>query len=95
MCGVFGFSFREPVSMDEVFKVLQKLETNQLPGELSPVGGYGAGVAILLEDGTVLVEKVGKIGESPASRLSEIVKVKKASVLLGHVRMPSPEFMNF
>jgi glucosamine 6-phosphate synthetase-like amidotransferase/phosphosugar isomerase protein len=93
VCGIFGFSFKKPVPMDKVFKVLQKLETNRLPDEPSPVGGYGAGVAILLEDGTVLVEKVGKIGESPASRLSEIVKVKKASVLLGHVRMPSPEFM--
>jgi glutamine phosphoribosylpyrophosphate amidotransferase len=93
MCGIFGFSLRKPVSIDEVFRVLQKLETNQLPGEQSPVGGYGAGVAILLEDGTVLVEKVGKTDESPASHLSEIVKVKKASVLLGHVRMPSPEFM--
>jgi glucosamine 6-phosphate synthetase-like amidotransferase/phosphosugar isomerase protein len=93
MCGIFGFSLSKPVSMDKVFKLLQKLETNQLFNEPSPVGGYGAGVAILLEDGTLLVEKVGKIGESPASHLSEIVKVKKASVLLGHVRMPSPEFM--
>jgi glucosamine 6-phosphate synthetase-like amidotransferase/phosphosugar isomerase protein len=93
MCGIFGFSLDKPVSMDKVFKILQELETNQLPDEPSPVGGYGAGVAILLEDGTVLVEKVGKIGESPASHLSEITKVKKASVLLGHVRMPSPEFM--
>lgn len=93
MCGIFGFSSRKPVPMDKVFKVLQKLETNQLPGEPSPVGGYGAGVAILLEDGTVLVDKVGKIGESPAARLSGMVKVKKASVLLGHVRRPLPEFM--
>ena len=79
--------------MDRVFKTLQRLETNKLPEEPSPVGGYGAGVAVLLEDGTVLVEKVGKVDDSPALRLSEIVKMKKASVLLGHVRMPSPEFM--
>ena len=94
MCGIFGFSLGSPVSMEEVFKVLQRLEVNQLPGEPRPVGGYGAGVAVLLEDGDLLVEKIGKVNGSPACYLPRIVKVKKASVLLGHVRMPSPEFMS-
>jgi len=94
MCGIFGFSLREPASMTKVFKVLQKLEVNQLPEESRPVGGYGAGVAVLLEDGNLLVEKVGKTDGSPACHLPEIVKLKNASVLLGHVRMPSPEFMS-
>ncbi len=94
MCGIFGFSMKRPASMDKVFRVLQKLEVHQLPQEPLPLGGYGAGVAILLEDGTVLVEKIGKIGKSPAQLLAGMVKVKTASVLLGHVRMPSPEFMN-
>jgi glucosamine 6-phosphate synthetase-like amidotransferase/phosphosugar isomerase protein len=93
MCGIFGFSFLKPVSMDRVFKVLQKLEIHQLPQEPRPVGGYGAGVAVLLENGDVLVEKVGKVSRYPAQSLFEIVEVKRASVLLGHVRMPSPEFM--
>jgi len=93
MCGIFGFSFLKPVSMDIVFEVLKKLEIQQLPQEPRPVGGYGAGVAVLLENGDVSVEKVGKMSQHPAQSLSEIVKVKKASVLLGHVRMPSPEFM--
>ncbi|MGD0495377.1 MAG: hypothetical protein ABSB28_04985 [Candidatus Bathyarchaeia archaeon] len=94
MCGIFGFSLRKPVSMNKVFKVLQKLEIHQLPQEPRPVGGYGAGVAVLLEDGNLLLEKVGKIDGSPACHLPEIVNVKNASVLLGHVRMPSPEFMS-
>ncbi len=93
MCGIFGFSFEKSISTERVFRLLQKLEAHQLPEEKSPLGGFGAGVAILLDDGTVLVEKVGKIGKSPAGLLPEIVKVKKAKVLLGHVRMPSPEFM--
>ena len=80
--------------MEKVFRILQKLEVHQLPQEPSPLGGYGAGVAILLDDGSVLVKKVGKIDESPAQLLPGIVKIKKATVLLGHVRMPSPEFMN-
>lgn len=80
--------------MEKVFKVLQKLEVNQLPQEPRPVGGYGAGLAVILEDGDLLIEKVGKVDGSPACHLPEIVKVKKASVLLGHVRMPSPEFMS-
>jgi glucosamine 6-phosphate synthetase-like amidotransferase/phosphosugar isomerase protein len=93
MCGIFGFSLNRPVQTSGVFRVLQKLETNQLPQEPLPVGGYGAGVAVLLEDGNVLVKKLGEIDGSPAERLPEIVDVKDASVLLGHVRMPSPEFM--
>ena len=94
MCGIFGFSLRKPVTMNKVFRVLQKLEVNQLPGEPRPVGGHGAGVAVLLEDGDLLVEKVGEVKGSPACHLPEVVKVKNASVLLGHVRMPSPEFMS-
>ena len=74
MCGIFGFSFKRPVSMDKVFRALRKLEANQLPQEPQPVGGYGAGMAILMEDGSVLVEKVGKIGKSPAVHLPEIVR---------------------
>jgi len=94
MCGIFGFALRKPVPMVKVFRVLQKLEVNQYPEEPRHVGGYGAGVAVLLEDGSVLVEKIGKVSDSPARQLAEIVKVKNASVLLGHVRMPSPEFMD-
>ena len=93
MCGIFGFSLNKPVRIDKTFRILQKLETDQLPEEKLPLGGYGAGVAILLEDGNVLVKKVGKVDGSPAKRLPEIVGIKSASVLLGHVRMPSPEFM--
>jgi glucosamine 6-phosphate synthetase-like amidotransferase/phosphosugar isomerase protein len=93
MCGIFGFALKKPVPMDRVFRILQKLEVQQLPEERLPLGGYGAGVAILLEDGSVLVEKVGRNSKSPAGSLPKSVQVKKASVLLGHVRMPSPEFM--
>jgi len=94
MCGIFGFSLEKPISIERVFRLLQKLEAHQLPEEKSPLGGFGAGLAVLLDDGTVLVEKVGKIGKSPAELLPKIVSIKKSRVLLGHVRRPSPEFMN-
>lgn len=93
MCGIFGFSLQKPLSMDKVFRVLEKLEVHQYSSEPTPVGGYGAGVALLLEDGEVFVEKVGKVGDSPATVLKENITVKKASVLIAHVRMPLPEFM--
>jgi glucosamine 6-phosphate synthetase-like amidotransferase/phosphosugar isomerase protein len=93
MCGIFGFALKTPLTMTHVFKVLEKLEVHQYPQESLPLGGYGAGVALLLEDGNVFVEKVGKVGDSPAKILAKTVKVDKASVLIGHVRMPSPEFM--
>lgn len=40
------------------------------------------------------MEKVGKLCDvSSAKRLSETVNIEEASVLVGHVRMPSPKFM--
>lgn len=93
MCGIFGFALKKPVPMVRVFSVLEKLEVHQYPQEPLPLGGHGAGVAVLLEDGNVLVEKVGKIADSPAKKLEEMVRVDEASVLISHVRMPSPEFM--
>lgn len=96
MCGIFGFAMKKPLSMDKVFQVLQKLEINQYPGEPFPIGGYGAGVAILLDDGNILSDKVGKTADSPTIVLAETMKARlaEASVLIGHVRFPSPEFMS-
>ena len=93
MCGIFGFALKKPVPLAKVFKVLEKLEVHQYLQEPKPVGGYGAGVAILREHGSVFLEKTGKVDVSPARRLSEIVEIGDASVLVGHVRMPSPKFM--
>lgn len=93
MCGIFGLATANPVALKTAFNVLAKLEVHQYPQEPNPVGGYGAGLAILQDDGSVIFEKVGKVADSSAKRLSEIVKVKEASVMVGHVRMPSPEFM--
>ena len=93
MCGIFGFCLKKPLRMARVFRVLEKLEVHHYAREKLPLGGYGAGVALLLEDGNVLVEKVGKVEDSPARKLAEMVKVDKASVLISHVRMPSPEFI--
>jgi len=83
----------EPVKMAKVFRILRKLEVHQYPNEKRPVGGYGAGIAILGRNINVMCEKVGKVGDSPAKSLSEIFKVDEACILVSHVRMPSPEFM--
>lgn len=93
MCGIFGFALKKPVNVDRVFRLLEKLEVHQYPSEPKPVGGYGAGIAVLKESGEVLLEKVGSVDGSPATRLSEILSVEEASVLVAHVRMPSPQFM--
>lgn len=97
MCGIFGFAMAKPVSLKKVFKLLERLEVHQYPEELRPVGGYGAGVAVVLNDGSVVFEKVGKVDNSPVRQLAKILNAKldEASVLLSHVRMPSPEFMEF
>jgi glucosamine 6-phosphate synthetase-like amidotransferase/phosphosugar isomerase protein len=96
MCGIFGFVMKKPLPMAQVFHVLQKLEVSQYPGEPRPVGGYGAGVAVLLGDGSILSEKVGKMVDSPAGQLADMMRAKlaEASVLIGHVRFPNSEFMD-
>jgi len=96
MCGIFGFVMKQSLPMDKVFSVFEKLEVSQYPQESLSVGGYGAGVAVLLDDGSIVFEKVGKVAGSPAAHLAEIMKTKihEAKVLIGHVRMPSPEFMD-
>ncbi len=101
MCGIFGFILKKPITMNKVFKILKKLETSKYLDESHPVGGYGAGIAVMLSDGDVISEKVGKTADSPVAQLEEIIKNKTimnakladASVLLGHVRFPSPENM--
>lgn len=96
MCGIFGFVLKNPLSVTKVFAILEKLEVSQYSGEKLPVGGYGAGVAVMLDDGGVISEKVGKNADSPAGQLAQIVKprISQARVLIGHVRHPSLEFMD-
>jgi len=96
VCGIFGYSTKKPLSMAKVFSVLQKLETNRYPGENQPVGGYGAGVAVLLDDNSIFSEKLGKTDGSPACQLADLVKPKlrEARVLIAHVRFPSAEFLD-
>ncbi|MEM3566530.1 MAG: hypothetical protein QXK47_00555 [Candidatus Bathyarchaeia archaeon] len=93
MCGIFGYTLKKPIEVAYALKVLQKLERHQYPNEPKQVGGYGAGIAILTSSGAVLLEKVGRINGSPAEHLAETCKFEKASVLVGHVRLPSPWFM--
>jgi len=94
MCGIFGFALTKPVPLVKIFKVLEKLEVHRYPVEPKPVGGYGAGIAFLKDDENILLEKVGKVEGSPTGYLSKTIDVSEASVLIGHVRMPSPQFMS-
>jgi glucosamine 6-phosphate synthetase-like amidotransferase/phosphosugar isomerase protein len=93
MCGIFGYALKTYVPMTLALKVLERLEIHQYPGEPTPVGGQGAGLAVLEKDGGLVHWKVGKVEEaSPAMQLAKIVDATEASVLIGHVRRPSPEF---
>lgn len=94
MCGIFGFKLNRPVLLAEVFRLLERLETHQYAGEAKPVGGYGAGLVMLNADGSILMEKLGKTSDvSPAGKLAKLVDASKARVMMAHVRMPSPQFM--
>jgi glucosamine--fructose-6-phosphate aminotransferase (isomerizing) len=93
MCGIFGFALKDSVPVVKVFRVLEKLEVHQYPNEPKPVGGFGAGIAVVDVNENVILEKVGNVDGSPVRHLSKTVKIDKAYVLVGHVRMPSPQFM--
>jgi glucosamine 6-phosphate synthetase-like amidotransferase/phosphosugar isomerase protein len=97
VCGIFGFMLKKPVPMTRVFRVLERLEVSQYDNEQKPVGGYGAGLAVLLDDGDLVFDKVGKVSDFPARSLADLIRAKglvEASVLVAHVRYPSPEFMS-
>jgi glucosamine 6-phosphate synthetase-like amidotransferase/phosphosugar isomerase protein len=95
MCGIFGFIMKNPFSKAEVFGVLEKLEVHQYPQEPTPIGGYGAGIAILDSKRQLTMEKIGKADSvSPARKLAEMTNFAEASVVVSHLRMPSPEFMH-
>ncbi len=96
MCGIFGYVTKKPISTVKVFKILQKLEVSQYPAEKQPVGGYGAGIAALLDDNSVFSEKIGKANGSPACQLAELVQpnLREARALIGHVRFPGAEFLS-
>jgi glucosamine 6-phosphate synthetase-like amidotransferase/phosphosugar isomerase protein len=95
MCGIFGFVLKKPLSMSTVFEILRRLEASQYPDEDQPVGGYGAGLAVMLSDGNIIADKVGKNSDSPATALANVMKdrLSESQVLIGHVRFPSSEFM--
>ncbi len=97
MCGIFGFMMNQTISMDVILKVMGRLEVHKYREEQNPVGGYGAGMAILFDDGGIFHEKVGAVAVSPVRALSDVLKsrnISSASVMIGHVRFPSPEYIS-
>jgi glucosamine 6-phosphate synthetase-like amidotransferase/phosphosugar isomerase protein len=95
LCGIFGFALNQKMSVDEAIRVLGELEVHRYPEESKPVGGYGAGFAVINDEGKVILQKTGRVSAiSPVECLYETVRVKDVNVFVGHVRMPSEEFMN-
>lgn len=94
MCGIFAYLGREPIPISEVLEILRILESEQEPGEKSPVGGDGAGIAFLNEKNTLSLAKVGKTRGSPVDDLMLQLgrTLCDSRLILGHVRRASPEF---
>jgi glucosamine 6-phosphate synthetase-like amidotransferase/phosphosugar isomerase protein len=94
VCGIFGFVLARPVLLSEVFEVLARLEIHRYSDEETTVGGYGAGITIL-RGGKLLTQKAVRTGDaSPVQNLRRLLEASEASVLISHVRMPSPQFMD-
>ncbi|RLE74412.1 MAG: hypothetical protein DRJ44_07505 [Thermoprotei archaeon] len=77
----------------EIVKILDRLEEHKLAGEPSPVGGHGAGIALIANcDFNIL--KVGGV-DGPSRKLAmKLGKLSKTyPIILGHVRRASKEFL--
>lgn len=66
MCGILGFALTKPIPLVKIFKVLEKLGVHRHLREPKPVGGHGAGIAILKRDRNIVLKNVGKVDGSPA-----------------------------
>jgi glucosamine 6-phosphate synthetase-like amidotransferase/phosphosugar isomerase protein len=98
MCGIFAYMGHKAIPITKVMQVLRILETEQEPGELTPVGGHGAGIAYLNPKNEFTLVKVGKTHRrSPVHDLKQqLLKLTttQSQVILGHVRRASPEFID-
>jgi glucosamine 6-phosphate synthetase-like amidotransferase/phosphosugar isomerase protein len=94
MCGIFAYMGFEPLAISEVLKVMRGLERAQEPSEETPVGGHGAGIAVLDEKNEFTLAKVGNTGGSPVDDLTLHLRevVPRSQFILGHVRRASKEF---
>jgi glucosamine 6-phosphate synthetase-like amidotransferase/phosphosugar isomerase protein len=90
MCGILGYFGRQLINLSSFFKVMADLETAKINTDKSPVGGHGAGIAIL--DEPINIEKVGKENGSPVNALREKITDCEVTRILGHVRHASSAF---
>jgi glucosamine 6-phosphate synthetase-like amidotransferase/phosphosugar isomerase protein len=90
MCGLFGYFGKTAISSSAVMDILADMEKAQLPIEKTPVGGDGAGIALLKDP--VQCIKFGFRDESPVKLLRSAIPEQKISQVLGHVRKASPDF---
>jgi glucosamine 6-phosphate synthetase-like amidotransferase/phosphosugar isomerase protein len=96
MCGIFAYVGHRHIPITKAIQVLGILENEQEPGELTPVGGHGAGIAYLNSENKFTLVKVGKTRkDSPVrdlkQQLPNLVKIRSRAIL-AHVRHASPEF---
>lgn len=94
MCGIFGYVLKEGLPLTYTVGILKRLEVFIYPGRRGPIGGHGAGISYLTQEGEVFLKKVGKTDGSPVSDLIGSLELEgvNARVLLGHVRRASRVF---
>lgn len=96
MCGIFAYIGNQLLSIRQVLELMRLLEKDQEPGEKTPVGGDGAGIAYLNQRNEFALAKVGRTNGSPVDNLSHQIEqnTKSSTLILAHVRHASPEFQH-
>jgi glucosamine 6-phosphate synthetase-like amidotransferase/phosphosugar isomerase protein len=94
MCGIFAYLGHTSLPVLKVLRLLKILESDQEPGEKTPVGGHGAGIAYMSDRRELILAKVGKTKPSPVKDLTSQLKpaTLNSNFILGHVRRASPQF---
>ncbi len=94
MCGIIAYLGKKELPIAFFLDAMEKMEVLEEKVDRDPLGGHGAGILYISEDGEVILEKVGHNGKDndrPAVRLKNELDKKglldaKSNVILAHVR---------
>jgi len=94
MCGIIAYLGEKELPIAFFLDAMEKMEVLEEEVDRDPLGGHGAGILYISEDGGVILEKVGHTGKDndrPAVRLRNELDKKglldaKSDVILAHVR---------
>jgi len=102
MCGIIAYLGERALPIEVFLDAMENMEILKEEFDRDPLGGHGAGILFITEDGVVILEKVSHNGQDngrPAVRLRNELDKKglldaKSNVVLAHVRRAASQNKN-